>query len=163
MKDKITTAIATALGAGYSPVAPGTAGSAFGLALAFLFAHSSWGGAIGGAVHPWLSGYFWLMVSLFMAGVWASGRAEVVFGQKDCGKIVIDEVVGMLLTLYLLPASWLYLITGFFAFRFFDIVKPFPARRIDKSMEGGLGVMLDDVVAALYANLCLQLLKAVHP
>jgi phosphatidylglycerophosphatase A len=156
MLKKITIAISTGLGAGYFPVAPGTAGSAVGLVIAFLLAGGiGGGGTFGGA------GYLGLMVSLFVVGVWASGRAEVVFGQKDSSKIVIDEVVGMLLTLYLLPASLLYLITGFFAFRFFDIVKPFPARRIDTKLGGGLGVMLDDVAAAIYANLCLHGLKAV--
>jgi phosphatidylglycerophosphatase A len=154
MLRKITIAISTGLGTGYSPVAPGTAGSVLGLAIAFLFTYGCRGlGVYGG------TGYFALMAALFVVGVWASGRAEAIFGQKDSSKIVIDEVVGMLLTLYLLPASLFYLITGFFIFRFFDIVKPFPARRIDTKLEGGLGVMLDDVVAAIYANLCLQGVK----
>ncbi len=155
MHKKITIAIATALGSGYSPVAPGTAGSVVGLALAFIFARAGGMDTLAGP------GYILLMASLFVVGTFASGRAEVIFGQKDCGKIVIDEVVGMLLTVYLMPATWLYLITGFFAFRVFDILKPFPARRIDERLGGGLGVMLDDVAAAIYANICLHGLKAV--
>jgi phosphatidylglycerophosphatase A len=157
MLKKITIAISTGLGTGYSPVAPGTAGSALGLVIAFLYARADGHGIFEGA------GYLALMATLFVVGVWTAGNAEVIFGQKDSGKIVIDEVVGMLLTLYLLPASLFYLITGFFAFRLFDIVKPFPARRIDRRVEGGLGVMLDDVFAAIYANLCLHGLKAVLP
>jgi len=156
MPNKTTLAIATGLGLGYSPVAPGTAGSVLGVLLAFLFAFfaGSWQGVLDS---PW---FLLLSGALFVLGVWAAGKAEVIFGQKDSGKIVIDEVVGMMLTLYLLPATWLYLVLGFFFFRFFDIVKPFPARRIDMRMKGGLGVMLDDVAAAVYANLCLHLVRA---
>jgi len=144
--------IASGLGTGYSPFAPGTAGSLLGLLLVWLLS-----GATG------LGGYWYpaLTVLLFFIGVWASGHAEVIYGKKDCGKIVIDEVVGMFVTLYLLPAAPLYFVSGFILFRFFDILKPFPASRIDQRLGGGLGVMLDDVAAAVYANLCLHGLKAV--
>ena len=153
MSNKAAVIIATGLGSGYSPVAPGTAGSVVGLAVALPFA--LWGGTatLGGA---W---YAAVTLVLFAAGVWAAGRAEVIFGQKDCGKIVIDEIAGMLITLYLLPATWVYFTLGFFLFRIMDILKPFPARRIDQRMGGGLGVMMDDVVAGIYANLCLQLIR----
>lgn len=137
-------ALASGLGSGYSPVAPGTAGSVVGLAAAWMLA---------GVGHlPYLA----ICAAIFSAGVWAAGRAEFIYGVKDSGKITIDEVVGMMLTLWLVPATTLYLVSGFLLFRIFDIAKPFPARRIDSRMEGGLGVMLDDVVAAVYANLCLQ-------
>jgi phosphatidylglycerophosphatase A len=155
MQNKTTILIASGLGTGYSPVAPGTAGSALGVGLAALYAWAGGFVRFEGLIFPAL------ILILFVVGVWASGRAEVIYGQKDCGKIVIDEVVGMLITLYLLPATWLYLTLGFFMFRLFDIVKPFPARRIDQRLGGGLGVMLDDVVAGIYANLCLQALGAV--
>lgn len=148
MRDKTAITIASGLGLGYSPVAPGTAGSLLGLPLAYLFAGT---------------GLYWyavLTLLVFAVGVWAAGRAEVIYGQKDCGKIVIDEVAGMLVTMYTLPVNARYLILGFFLFRFFDIVKPFPARRIDQRMGGGLGVMLDDIAAAVYANLCLQAVRA---
>ena len=140
--------IASGLGLGYSPVASGTAGSLLGLPLAYLFVR------LGG---PW---YPALTLALFAVGVWASGRAETIYGQKDCGKIVIDEVVGMLITLYLVPPTWQYYTAGFFLFRFFDIVKPYPAGTIDRKGWGGPGVMLDDVFAAIYANLCLQAIRA---
>ncbi len=149
---KLILAISSGLGTGYSPFAPGTAGSLLGLAIAFPF--TLHGGDIGGPVYVILS------AAIFLAGVLAAGEAEKIHGEKDSGKIVVDEVAGMLITLYLLPATWTYLIAGFFAFRFFDIVKPFPARRIDQRMHGGLGVMLDDVVAGIYANISLHLLKA---
>lgn len=148
MRDKTAITIASGLGLGYSPIAPGTAGSLLGLPLAYLFAGM-------GAV--W---YAALTLLVFVVGVWAAGRAEVIYGQKDCGRIVIDEVAGMLITMFMLPVSPAYLLAGFLVFRFFDIVKPFPARRIDQRMGGGLGVMLDDVFAAIYANICLQALGA---
>jgi phosphatidylglycerophosphatase A len=155
MSNKTIILIASGLGTGYSPVASGTAGSLLGLLVAFLFAYMSGGGP--GVLG---SGWYLLMAGALLAvGVWAAGRAEEIYGQKDCGKIVIDEVVGMLLTLYLLPPTWLYFVLGFFLFRFFDIIKPFPARRIDMNVKGGLGVMFDDVAAAVYANLCLQLVR----
>ena len=155
MQNKTTILIASGLGTGYSPVAPGTAGSALAVVLAALYAWAAGLGRFEGLLYPAL------ILLLFVVGVWAAGKAEAIYGQKDCGKIVIDEVVGMLITLYLLPASWLYLTLGFFMFRLFDIVKPFPARRIDQGLGGGLGVMLDDVVAGIYANICLQALRAV--
>ncbi|MBI5695240.1 MAG: phosphatidylglycerophosphatase A [Nitrospirae bacterium] len=148
MRDKTVITIASGLGLGYSPFAPGTAGTLLGLPLAYLFAGT---------------GLYWyaaLTLLVFAAGVWAAGRAEVIYGQKDSGRIVIDEVAGMLVTMYTLPVTPFYLVVGFFLFRFFDILKPFPARRIDQRMGGGLGVMLDDVAAAVYANLCLQAVRA---
>jgi len=144
-----TLAIATVLGAGYSPFAPGTAGSLAALPLAWLLMTA------GPVWYPLAVGL------LFVVGVWASGRAEVYYGQKDCGRIVVDEAVGMLITLYHSPATPFYFAAGFFLFRFFDVVKPFPARRIDMRMEGGLGVMLDDVAAAAYALACLYGIRAV--
>lgn len=141
--------LASGFGSGYSPVAPGTAGSVVGLAAAWLLS--------GVGELPYLG----ICAALFAVGVWAAGRAEVIYGAKDCGKITIDEVVGMMLTLWLVPATPLFMVSGFFLFRIFDIIKPFPAGRIDSRVGGGLGVMLDDVFAALYANLCLQGLNAV--
>lgn len=142
-------ALASGLGSGYSPVAPGTAGSVVGLAVVWLLA--------GTGPLPYLA----VCAALFAAGTWASGLAEEIYGAKDCGKITIDEVVGMMLTLWLVPATPVNLAVGFFLFRIFDIAKPFPAGRIDDRVAGGLGVMLDDVIAAIYANICLQGINAV--
>ena len=135
---------------GYIPFAPGTFGSAAGLVVFFLVRRT---GSIAVEVAA--------IAILFAIGIWSGSEAERHFGKVDPGPVVLDEVVGMLITLYLLPASWLYLTLGFFMFRLFDIVKPFPARRIDQGLGGGLGVMLDDVVAGIYANICLQVLRAV--
>ena len=151
---KIILAISSGLGLGYSPVAPGTAGSVLGVVIAFAYSRLGGYEAISGPV------YLAICVFVTVTGIWASGRAETIYGQKDSGKIVIDEVAGMLITLYLLPATLPYLLAGFLMFRFFDIVKPFPASRIDREVKGGLGVMLDDVVAGVYACLCLHAIRA---
>jgi phosphatidylglycerophosphatase A len=152
MVDKLAISIASGLGSGYSPVAPGTAGSVVGVIIAILFVILS-GLKI-------FSGYIYVLTTavIFAAGVWSAGRAEVIYGEKDCGKIVIDEIAGMLVTLYLVPFDWRWLLAGFLFFRFFDIVKPFPARRIDQRVKGGWGVMLDDIAAGVYANISLQIL-----
>ncbi len=101
-----------------------------------------------------------LIVVLFAAGVWAGTIAERYFGGIDPGPIVLDEVVGMLITLALLPVGVSGAIAGFVLFRVFDVIKPFPAARFEK-LHGGLGVMADDAMAAIYANLSLRVLIAV--
>lgn len=96
------------------------------------------------------------IILLFLIGIWVSDEAERIIGKRDAPQIVIDEVVGAFLAIYLLPKRLGYIIGGFLLFRFFDIVKPYPIKAIDKKAEGGLGVMLDDLMAALYTNLALQ-------
>lgn len=138
--------IATAGYSGYFPFAPGTVGSAVGL----LFYLLVW----------WTQSPIvevGLIVVLFAAGVWAGTTAERYFGGIDPGPVVIDEVVGMLITLAFIPVGWPGAIAGFFLFRIFDIVKPYPARALER-LHGGLGVMADDAMAAIYANLSLRLL-----
>ena len=140
--------IATGAGSGYSPIASGTAGSAVGVA---LFAALAWG--LGLSTLPLLA----VTAAVTLVGVWAADRAEAIFGGKDDGHITIDEVAGQLISLLFLPLRWEVLVVGFFLFRFFDIVKPPPARQLE-SLRGGLGVMGDDVFAGLYANLTGQVL-----
>jgi len=144
---KLVLITATGAGSGYSPVAPGTVGSAVGLALWWM-ARDLPGPA-----------YLALVAAVTAGGVWAAHRAEAIFGTRDDGRITIDEVAGMLLSLALVPTTaspLLVGVTGFVLFRIFDITKPPPALR-GESLPGGLGVMADDVVAALYANACGQL------
>jgi len=144
--------IATGLGAGYFPVAPGTAGSLVGLALVIALQQTSLDAA-------------WLGISLaalaavvFAVGVWAAGKAEKAFGRVDPGQVVIDEVMGQIITFLATPRiSWAGLIAGFILFRIFDIVKPFPARRCER-FPGGWGIMLDDGVAGLYSLAALLIL-----
>jgi phosphatidylglycerophosphatase A len=96
-----------------------------------------------------------LILLLFAAGVWAGTAAERYFGGIDPGPIVIDEVVGMLITLAFIPVGLSGALLGFFIFRVFDVIKPYPAGRFE-AMHGGLGVMADDAMAAIYANLVLR-------
>jgi phosphatidylglycerophosphatase A len=103
-----------------------------------------------------------LIVALFAIGVWAGTTAERYFGGIDPGPVVIDEVVGMLITLAFLPVGWIGAVVGFVLFRVFDVIKPFPARRFE-ALHGGLGVMADDAMAAIYANLVLRLLAVAFP
>lgn len=137
---------------GLAPKAPGTAGSAAGLALFGLLRLS------GASVWVDLA----VIVVLFAAGTWSGSAAERHFGRADPGPCVIDEVVGMLVTLWALPVSWVMAIAGFLAFRLLDVTKPWPARRFE-ALHGGLGMMADDVMAAVYGNLLLRGAFAVTP
>jgi len=137
--------IATAGYCGYFPVAPGTAGSAAGL---LVYALVWWSGSRVVEVG--------LIAALFAIGVWAGTIAERYFGGVDPGPIVMDEVVGMLITLAFIPVGITGALTGFLLFRVFDVIKPYPAGRLE-ALHGGLGVMADDAMAAIYANLSLRL------
>lgn len=100
-----------------------------------------------------------LLVGLgIVAAIWIAGRAEAEIGEHDSGEIVIDEVVGMWITLLWVPLSIPNLVVAFVAFRLFDVVKLWPAGAIDRRMPGGAGVVLDDVVSGLYASLLMRLL-----
>jgi phosphatidylglycerophosphatase A len=103
-----------------------------------------------------------LIVLLFAAGVWAGTTSERYFGGIDPGPIVLDEVVGMLITLAFIPVGLPGALIGFLLFRLFDVLKPFPAGRLER-LHGGLGVMADDAMAAIYANLALRAVQYVRP
>ena len=135
--------LATGLGSGYAPVAPGTFGSMVGV-LVF------WALATGGTVAT-LAG----TIGVTLLGFWSAGAGETHFGGKDPGAVVIDEVAGQMLTLLFLPPTIKTFALGFFLFRLLDILKPFPARRLE-SLGGATGIMVDDLVVAVYANLLLQ-------
>jgi len=144
--------IATGLGAGYFPVAPGTAGSAVGLALVLALRQTSLGPAGLAVSLTALSGL------LFAVGVWSAGKAEKFFGRVDPGQVVIDEVVGQIITFVATPrVAWVGLLAGFLLFRAFDVVKPFPARQCER-FPGGWGIMLDDLVAGVYSLIALVIL-----
>ena len=139
--------IATVGYCGYFPFAPGTVGSAAGL---LFYALVSWTGS------PTVE--IGMILGLFVVGVWAGTTAERYFGGVDPGPIVMDEVVGMLITLAFIPSlGWSGILAGFVLFRIFDVIKPYPAGRFEQ-MHGGLGVMADDAMAAIYANLSLRFL-----
>lgn len=143
--------VATFAYSGYFPFAPGTVGSAAGL-LVYLIVW--WSGSL--AVEAGL------ILVLFAAGVWAGTTAERYFGGIDPGPIVIDEVVGMLITLAFVPVGLSGAAAGFVLFRIFDVIKPFPAGRLER-LHGGLGVMADDAMAAIYANAALRVLLWMFP
>ena len=137
---------ATAVGVGYAPVAPGTFGSAGGLVLWALLPHSAVVQAIA-------------IVALFALGSWSGTIAERHFAKTDPGEVVIDEVMGMLITLFLNPVGWAGVVGAFLLFRVADVLKPFPANRLE-ALPGGVGVMADDAMAAVYANLALRAMLA---
>lgn len=148
VKDRIGYVIATGLGAGFVPIAPGTVGAAEGVAI-FLAIH---------ALHLEPGSSLFVLASInvvvFAVGVWASNRACEITGLKDPRLVVIDEVSGQLIALTplaLLPSfSITAVVIGFFLFRLFDIFKPYPIRKLEL-LHGGLGVMADDALAGVYA------------
>ena len=133
---------------GYSPFAPGTAGSVVGLIIGYFVA-PTW------RSHP--ASFVAVFAVVFAASCWIAGRAEEIFQEHDSSRIVLDEVLGMIATMFLNPLGWAWLLFGFVVFRIFDIIKPFPAALIDRRMPGGPGVMLDDLCAGIYANIVLRI------
>ena len=134
--------IATTLGVGYAPIAPGTFGSAAGLLLWAVMPRAA-------------SAHALTIVALFVIGSWSGTVAERHFGRTDPGQVVIDEVMGMLITLFMNPVGWRGALLGFLLFRIADVLKPFPANRLE-ALPGGIGVMADDAMAAVYANVALR-------
>jgi phosphatidylglycerophosphatase A len=131
------------MGVGYVPVAPGTFGSAVGLLIWYVLPVSLL--AQGAAI-----------AAVSLIGAWSGTIAERQYAKVDPGYVVIDEVAGMLVTLFLVPVGWAGAIGAFLLFRLFDIVKPYPANRLER-LHGGLGIMADDIMAGVYANLALRL------
>lgn len=136
--------LAFGFGSGIAPKAPGTAGTAVGVLLYLLFPQM-----------PWFA-YLALLVVSFLAGIWICGKTSEDLGVHDHGGIVWDEFVGYWITMFMAPAGWLWIVIGFLLFRLFDIVKPWPIKWIDQQIHGGIGIMLDDVIAGIMAALCLQ-------
>jgi len=145
--------LATGAYSGYSPFAPGTAGSVVGILVLWFGFAPLWSHS------PPLAVLLWGLA--FIAGCWICGRADEIFGGHDNNKIVLDEVLGMVLTMVGNPMAPLWILGGFFLFRLFDVLKPFPAGWIDRNVGGGTGVMLDDIAAAIYANIVLQIFARV--
>ena len=143
--DRLLMFIATGAGSGYLPKAPGTWGTLVGLLLWWPLAGLS------------LSAYLVAVAALFLVGVASAGAAEKILDRGDPGVVVIDEIVGVLIALTAAPLHPAAALVGFALFRLFDIAKPFPVGWVDRHLHGGLGIMLDDVVAGLYALLVLHL------
>ena len=142
-KEFLIKVAATGFGIGYLPFAPGTFGTILGVPLCLLFKEGG----------PWLYIVFTLVFILVSIGI--SGAAENIFGEHDSRRVVIDEIAGYLVTMIFIPSRLDLFVIGFIAFRVFDILKPFPVGYIDRRMKGGIGVVLDDVAAGVYANFTL--------
>jgi len=136
--------LAFGFGAGLAPKAPGTSGSMAALPI-YYFAQ----------MLP-VADYAALVIVLFILGIAVCAKTERDLGVHDHPGIVWDEIVGMLASLFMAPAGWVWVAVGFGFFRLFDIWKPFPIGWINRRVGGGLGIMLDDLLAALFAALCLQ-------
>ncbi|MGJ8663380.1 MAG: phosphatidylglycerophosphatase A family protein [Marinicella sp.] len=136
-------------GSGLAPKAPGTFGTLAAFPLYLLMANLPW------------TVYLSLTVLAFFLGIYICDRASHHLGVHDHGGIVWDEFVGLWITLFLVPNEWPWLLTGFLLFRFFDIIKPFPIKWLDKKVKGGFGIMIDDVIAGIFAWLILMILMRV--
>jgi phosphatidylglycerophosphatase A len=133
---------------GYSPIVPGTVGTLWGIPLVvWVFSN----------LPIWLNAL--ALTAFFFLAVWVAQKAEILFKARDSQKVVIDEIAGFLCTMFLLPAEGKYLVAGFFIFRLLDVVKPYPANIINQRLLGGMGIVLDDVVAGVYANLILHVFR----
>lgn len=179
-KDYAAVAIATC-GVGYFPLAPGTWGSFVAVGFYLLLRVAIFGGF--GDRSAILNGFanrsdtidshgtfllieFFMIAVVSMLGVWAASRTERVLQIKDPGKVVIDEVAGQLIALLAVPIVvdrlwFVWLMLAFLSFRFFDIVKPYPARKLE-SLHGGWGIMADDLVAGMYAAVFVAVIRAIH-
>src|SRR4030066_587543 len=139
--------LATGFGVGYSPIAPGTLGSLVAIPIYYFLSEIP---------SPL---YEITLIGFFFLSVWISENAEIFFGKKDDRRIVIDEMMGFLIAMLWIPKTIRFIIIGFFLFRFFDILKPFPIRRLERRLKGGFGVVLDDVMAGGYGDIILQIIS----
>lgn len=149
---RLITSFATGAYVGYAPIAPGTFGAVLGLVIGKWLCAPLW--------TRWPAPFLIIFALLFAGACFVAGAAETEVGEHDASQIVIDEVFGMIATMFLNPTSWLPLLGGFALFRLFDILKPWPASYFDR-MAGGAGVMLDDLAAGIYANLVLQIVRRI--
>ena len=158
--DSVALALTT-FGVGYIPGAPGTYGSAIGVA---IYLGIGWfeSHAAGHAENPAFVPAFHYAVNAILLGafcligIWASDRTEAIFGQGDPPQAVVDEVMGQLVTFAFMPFifDWHFILAGFLLFRLFDIVKPYPCNKL-QDIPGGLGICADDLIAGVYAGICL--------
>jgi phosphatidylglycerophosphatase A len=164
--DYLAIALAT-FGVGYIPGAPGTYGSIIGVAI-YLFVGMHFAGAGHAETNPQFIAAFHfaivaiLLVGFALAGIWAAGRSTEIFGTDDPHEAVVDEVMGQIITFLFTPftMSWKWALAGFLLFRLFDIWKPYPIDSL-QSLPRGLGVCADDILAGVYAGICLAVIYAV--
>lgn len=137
--------LAFGFGSGAAPFAPGTFGTLVGVLLYLLLQHLHW------------TSYLLVVLVAFVIGIQICGRTAKDIGVHDHGGIVWDEIVGYWVAMFAAPKGWIWVLIGFVLFRLFDIAKPWPIAKIDRSAPGGLGIMLDDLLAGVYAAIGLQL------
>ena len=138
-------------GSGLSPFAPGTFGTLMAIPLYLLMMQLS------------LASYLILVAIVCVSGIWICDKSSNLLGVHDHGGIVWDEFAGFFITMIAAPAGWIWIVIGFALFRLFDIWKPSPISLLDKKVEGGLGIMIDDIVAGAYALICMQALHFFFP
>lgn len=136
--------VAMGFGSGLSPIMPGTCGTLVGVIIYQIMVE----------LNLWL--YAFMLVLMFLFGIWLCNEAANEIGEHDHPSIVWDEIVGYLITMFAVPKGWLWVILGFIYFRVFDILKPWPIKMLDQKVKGGFGIMLDDLAAAIYAWILLQ-------
>lgn len=144
--DRLVHFVALGFGVGTVPVAPGTIGTLVAIPFYLMIRNAS---------APW---YAEMVLIMFVLGMWICRVTERDLGVQDHPAIVWDEIVGYLITMFLAPPGWIWIVLGFILFRLFDIWKPFPIRALEQRIQGGLGIMLDDALAGIYAWLSLQAL-----
>ncbi|MBI1869957.1 MAG: phosphatidylglycerophosphatase A [Chlamydiae bacterium] len=145
MKKKLVLLFSSFFYIGFSPIAPGTVGTLGGVGLYLLFRF----------LHIGRCEEILFLLILLPIGIWISGLAEEILKEKDPGPVVIDEVIGFLVTMLWIPFSWFSLIAGFLLNRFFDIWKPFPVRHL-QNLRKGWGIVLDDILSSFYAHCFLR-------
>ena len=144
--DRLIMAIATGCGLGYLPKAPGTWGTLLAFPIHYLISHLP------------LPYYFTAIAVIIIVAILSAGGAEKILDKPDPGIVVIDEVAGMLITMIAIPTDPIAWVLAFILFRFFDILKPFPVNFLDKRFHGGIGIVLDDLMAGVYGLISLQLI-----
>ena len=138
--------MAFGFGSGAAPVAPGTFGTLAAIPIYLLM----------NDLQTWV--YALVVLAFFVSGVWLCGKTSADIGVEDHGGIVWDEFTGYFVTMFMAPPGWLWVAAGFILFSLFDIWKPWPIKALDQNVKGGLGIMVDDVLAGVFAAVCLQLL-----
>lgn len=146
MQDRFIRIAATGLGSGLFPFAPGTAGTLVGIPVYMVFSR-----------FPWPI-YLLSVIAFSLFAVYVSQEAEKIYNEKDPPRIVIDEIAGFQVTMFLVAPTVWHILLGFIIFRIFDIIKPFPIRLCERSLPGGYGVVGDDIIAGIYGNVMLLLL-----
>ncbi len=149
--DKVAVILSVWFGAGLLPVMPGTFGTVGAVPLYFIIVKlGTWCKIISMAI-------------IVGGAIWSSWRAQSILGRGDAREIVIDEVAGFLITTIFFPFTWLTLAAGFCLFRFFDVLKPPPIKKIEGITRGGLGIVLDDLLAGVYALVCVGVIVYLVP